>query len=130
LDIVHHPWAGPPRQPELVACPGISDKSRPGSQALTVGPGFVEYVRLHVLPAGGEMQKKLTITIDERVYEGLHNVVGRRRISRFIESLVRPHVIGEGLEAAYRQMALEEGREAEASEWADGTSGDVGDEAR
>lgn len=76
------------------------------------------------------MQKKLTITLDERVYEGLHTIVGRRRISRFIESLVRPHVVGEGLEAAYRQMASEERREAEASEWVDGTSGDVGDEAR
>jgi predicted CopG family antitoxin len=76
------------------------------------------------------MQKKLTITIDERVYEGLHSVVGRRRISRFIESLVRPHVIGEALDAAYRQMAQDEGREAEASEWIDGTSGDVADEAR
>ncbi len=76
------------------------------------------------------MQKKLTITLDERVYEGLHSVVGRRRISRFIESLVRPHVIAEGLDAAYRQMAGEEAREAEAAEWVDGTSGDVGDEAR
>ena len=28
------------------------------------------------------MQKKLTITVDEKVYEGLHKVVGRRRISR------------------------------------------------
>ncbi len=36
------------------------------------------------------MQKKLTITLDERVYRGLHTVVGRRRISRFIEELVRP----------------------------------------
>ena len=40
------------------------------------------------------MQKKLTITIDDGVYHGLHTVVGRRRISQFIESLVRPHVIG------------------------------------
>ena len=40
------------------------------------------------------MQKKLTITVDERVYDGLHSVIGRRRISRFIESLVRPYVIG------------------------------------
>jgi hypothetical protein len=76
------------------------------------------------------MQKKLTITLDERVYLGLHSVVGRRRISRFIESLVRPHVIGADLEAAYRQMAADEAREAEASEWADGTSEDIGDEAR
>jgi len=36
------------------------------------------------------MQKKLTITLEDQVYEGLHNAVGRRNISRFINSLVRP----------------------------------------
>ncbi|MBI4241563.1 MAG: addiction module antitoxin [Candidatus Rokubacteria bacterium] len=76
------------------------------------------------------MQKKLTITLDKRVYDGLHKVVGRRRISRFVESLVRPHVIGKDLEAAYREMAQEEAREAEALEWAEATVGDVADEAR
>jgi len=76
------------------------------------------------------MQKKLTITLDETVYEGLHNVVGRRRISRFIESLVRPHVLAKDLEAAYRQMAQDEAREAEALRWAEATLGDVADEAR
>lgn len=76
------------------------------------------------------MQKKLTITIDDRVYKGLRTVVGRRRISWFIESLVRPHVIGKDLETAYRRMAQEEAREAEALEWADATVGDVADEAR
>jgi hypothetical protein len=74
------------------------------------------------------MQKKLTITLDERVYDGLHRVVGRRRISRFLESLARPHVMGRDLEAAYRQMAREKAREAEALEWAEGTVGDVADE--
>ena len=76
------------------------------------------------------MQKKLTITLDERVYEGLHNVVGRRRFSRFVKSLVRPHVIGKDLETAHRQMAQEEAREAEALEWAEATLGDVADEAK
>ncbi len=76
------------------------------------------------------MQKKLTITVDELVYEGLHTVVGRRRISRFIESLVRPHVVRKDLEAAYKQMAQEEAREAGALEWAEATVGDVADEAR
>ena len=76
------------------------------------------------------MQKKLTITIDEKVYEGLHNVIGRRRISRFIEDLVRPHVISQDLEAAYREMGRDEAREAEALEWAEAMVGDVGDEAR
>ena len=76
------------------------------------------------------MQKKLTITVDERVYDGLYTVVGRRRISQFIESLVRPHVIGKDLEVAYRRMALEEAREAEALDWAEATVGDVADETR
>ena len=71
------------------------------------------------------MQKKLTITIDERVYEGLHAIVGRRRISRFIESLVQPYVLGKDLEAAYREMARDERREAEALEWAEATLEDV-----
>ena len=62
------------------------------------------------------MQKKLTITIDEQVYEGLYAVVGRRRISRFIEDLVRPYVLYQELEPAYRQMAQDEKREAEALE--------------
>jgi predicted CopG family antitoxin len=76
------------------------------------------------------MQKKLTITIDERVYAGLHMVVGRRRISQFIESLVRPHVIGKDLELAYQQMSQDEAREAEALEWAEATVRDIADETR
>ena len=76
------------------------------------------------------MQTKLTISIDKEVYEGLYAVVGRRRISKFIEDLVRPHVIHPELEAAYRQMAEDEEREAEALEWAEGTVGDVSNEAR
>jgi hypothetical protein len=76
------------------------------------------------------MQKKLTITLDENVYAGLHQVIGRRRISRFIEELVRPHVLAHDLEAAYQQMAQDESREAEALEWAEATLSDVGDEPR
>ncbi len=76
------------------------------------------------------MQKKLTITVDERVYEGLHTVIGPRRISQFIESLVRPYVIPRDLELAYEQMAQDEAREAEALDWAEGTVGDVADETR
>ena len=72
-------------------------------------------------------RKKLTITLDARVYEGLHAVIGRRRISRFIELLVRPHVLGRTLDAAYRDMARDEAREAEALEWAEATAADVAD---
>ena len=76
------------------------------------------------------MQKKLTITVDEDVYLGLHKVIGRRRISQFIEDLVRPHVTTTDLEAGYRAMAEDEAREAQALEWSDATIGDVADAAR
>ena len=76
------------------------------------------------------MQKKLTITIDEEVYDGLHAVIGRRRISRFIETLVKPYVRFPNLEAAYQEMAQDEAREREALEWADATVGDINDDAR
>ncbi len=76
------------------------------------------------------MHKKLTITIDEEVYHGLHNTIGRRRISRFIEELVRPHVTSHSLDAAYAEMAQDEDREAEALEWAEATVGDSADDPR
>ncbi len=76
------------------------------------------------------MQKKLTITIAEDVYAGLHQVVGRRKISRFIESLVRPYVMYGDLQEGYRQMAADTEREAEAREWIEGTAEAIRDEAR
>ena len=76
------------------------------------------------------MKKKLTITLDEDVYKGLHAVIGRGRISRFLEDLARPHVVSRDLEAAYREMAGDEVREAEADEWAEGLIGDVADDTR
>ena len=76
------------------------------------------------------MQRKLTITVDEDVYVGLHAVIGRRNISRFISDLARPHVVGKGLDDAYREMAADEEREAEALEWSEGLIADVADEPR
>ncbi len=75
------------------------------------------------------MQRKLTVTIDEEVYKGLREVIGPRKISRFIEDLVRPHVIKRDIYAAYKEMAADEVRESEALEWAEATFGDVNDEA-
>ena len=76
------------------------------------------------------MQKKLTISINENVYRGLHKVVGRGNISRFIEDLLRPHVINEKFEAGYEEMSRDEKRESEALEWSEATVGDVSDEPR
>ena len=76
------------------------------------------------------MQKKLTVTIDEEVYEGLREVIGPGKISRFIEDLVRPHVIRKNIYAAYKEMAVDKVRESEALEWAEATFGDVNNEER
>lgn len=76
------------------------------------------------------MQKKLTITIEEEVYEGLYKVIGRRKISQFIEDLLRPHVLGTDLEAGYAAMAADEARELDAREWVEALSEDVADETR
>jgi predicted CopG family antitoxin len=74
------------------------------------------------------MQKKLTITIDEEVYEGLHKNIGPRKISRFIQEIVRPHVVRPNLESAYAEMAKDKRREKDAAEWAEITFLDVAHE--
>ena len=76
------------------------------------------------------MTKKLTLTISDEVYEGLHRVIGRRRISRFIDGLARPHVVDADLDPAYREMAAQEEAQAEALEWSEALIGDVADEPR
>ncbi len=63
------------------------------------------------------MQKKLTITVDDEVYTGLHEVIGPRKISRFIQEIVRPHVVRPNYESAYAEMAKDKKREKEALEW-------------
>jgi predicted CopG family antitoxin len=75
------------------------------------------------------MQRKLTITIDDAVYEGLYKVIGARKISRFIEDLVRPHVIDADLDAGYAAMAADDVHEAEAMEWIEALSGETLDES-
>jgi hypothetical protein len=76
------------------------------------------------------VRKKLTITLDEEVYHGLHRVVGRRRISQFLNDLARPHVVRDALEQGYRAMAADEAREREAMEWSEALISDVADDPK
>ena len=75
------------------------------------------------------MSKKLTILIDDAVYEGLHRVVGRGSISKFIEDLARPHVAQADLSTQYREAAKDAAREREAQAWTEGLAGSI-DETR
>jgi hypothetical protein len=72
----------------------------------------------------------MTITLDEAVYDGLYRTVGKRRMSQFIEDLVRPHVLDSALDDGYRAMASDKAREAEATDWCNALAGDMADEAR
>lgn len=76
------------------------------------------------------MQKKLTITVDEEVYKGLHKTIGPGKISKFVERLVRPHVVRQNLESAYSQMSKDKKREAEALDWAEISFKDTAHEKR
>ncbi|BBD78353.1 addiction module antitoxin [Hydrogenophilus thermoluteolus] len=76
------------------------------------------------------MHRKMTITLDEEVYEGLYRMVGRRKMSQFIEDLLRPHVLDRSLDEGYRAMAADQEREAEAIEWCNALARDMSDETR
>jgi len=75
------------------------------------------------------MQKRMTITLDEDVYEGLFRVVGRGKVSQFLQELARPHVLqNAALDEGYRAMAADTQYEADAGQWIDGLIGDMAHE--
>jgi predicted CopG family antitoxin len=76
------------------------------------------------------MRRKLTITVDDAVYEGLRRMVGQRKISQFIENLVKPYIADSTLDEGYRAMAQDKVRETEALEWSNALAIDMSDEAR
>lgn len=76
------------------------------------------------------MHKRMTITLDEAVYDGLYRTIGRRRMSQFIEELVRPHVLDTALDAGYQAMAADVAREEEAIAWVNALTIDLADETR
>lgn len=76
------------------------------------------------------MHRKMTITLDEDVYEGLYRLVGPHKMSQFIEDLLRPHVVDTSLDEGYRAMAADERREIEATQWCNALAQDMTDAAR
>lgn len=75
------------------------------------------------------MQKRMTITMDEDVYEGLFRVVGRGKVSQFLQELARPHVLqNTALDDGYRAMAADADYEAGANTWIKGLIGDLAQE--
>ncbi len=46
----------------------------------------------------------MTFMLDETVYDGLMRVVGRGKVSQFLEALARPHVLDASMDDGYRAM--------------------------
>ena len=74
--------------------------------------------------------KRITITLDEAVYDGLYRTVGKRRMGQFIEDLVRPHASVSALDPTYLAIAADDDREGDASERINALAGDSADETR
>jgi hypothetical protein len=75
-------------------------------------------------------RKRIIITIDEAVYDGLVRVIGQGKISQFLEDLAKPHAMQDDLPTAYQAMAADIEREREALEWGNALIGDVVDAAQ
>jgi hypothetical protein len=60
------------------------------------------------------MSRKLTSTVNEAVYSGLHRTIGQPRIGQFVERLAGANADPRDMEAAYREMAADKAREREA----------------
>ena len=76
------------------------------------------------------MHRRMTITLDEVVYDGLYRTIGKRRMSQFIEDLLRPHVLDTALDDGYKAMAADAEREAEAQAWGNALVKDMASETR
>jgi len=76
------------------------------------------------------MHKRMTITLDEEVYEGLRRSVGARKMSQFIEDLLRPHVLDQTMDEGYKAMAADVQREAKAAQWTQALGQDAARETR
>ena len=82
---------------------------------------------IEITGMGRRMQVGLVlyhVNVSEDGYEGLHRKIGKRRISQFVEKLLRPHVVLADIEAAYREMAADDTREKGAMEWSEGLIGE------
>ena len=75
------------------------------------------------------MHRRMAVTLDDEVCEGLYRRVGKCRMSQFIEDLLRPHVLDSSMDEGCRAMDADCRRESEALEWCNALMGAQDDEA-
>ena len=69
------------------------------------------------------MPRKITLTIDEKLYKDLHLLIGKRGISFFVEQSTKEKIkklkLSDPLEKGFKMMGRDREREKEASEWSE-----------
>jgi len=53
------------------------------------------------------MQKKFSIQLDEKIYSKLCQVIGKRKISRFVEDLIKPYITKKDTDEIDRSRELQ-----------------------
>ena len=80
------------------------------------------------------MANRVTISLEQHVYDELCRAAGPLEVSDFIASLLKPREAQNrktwDIEEGYRRMAADVDREAEAVEWMEGTAEAVVDAER
>jgi predicted CopG family antitoxin len=71
------------------------------------------------------MTKKLTITVSDEVYAGLHRKIGRRKISGFINDIARERLKPRSLAQEYAEAAKNENAEQDARDWLEADVGET-----
>ena len=71
------------------------------------------------------MKKKLTITVDEHVYDGLYSVIGPGKISAFIENLIKLVINDIDMDGAYKELAAFEKNNNDSLEWSESLISDI-----
>ena len=71
------------------------------------------------------MRRKLTISIDDKLYKTLYRNVGAGRIAKFIADSVRPRLnMRDTVLESYKQMAKDKDYMRDAMEWIEGNIDD------
>jgi hypothetical protein len=72
----------------------------------------------------------MTFMLDEIAYDGLMRVVGRGKVSQFLQALARPLVLDASMDDGFRAMRNDTQRQADASESITGLIADSANAAR
>lgn len=82
---------------------------------------FIILIIIRIMKSSTSSKKKVTLSLDAAVYDGIRRKVGQRSVGAFLSQLARPHVLANDLEASYLAQAKDAKNASEANEWLNGT---------